>query len=142
MDAPNPGGLGGTYAGNPLACAAALAVLDIFEQEQLLEQAGRLGRRLLEHLRGMQARHPQVGDVRGLGAMLAIELVRDRDSREPAADLADRVVAGARARGLILLKAGNYGNVIRILAPLNIEDALLDRALGILDESLAAAVAG
>jgi 4-aminobutyrate aminotransferase-like enzyme len=142
MDAPAPGGLGGTYAGNPLACAAALAVLDIFEQEHLLERADRLGRRLIDHLRGMQARHSQVGDVRGLGAMTALELVRDRDSREPDAALTDRVVAQARERGLILLKAGLYGNVIRILVPLTIEDALLDRALGILDEALAAASRG
>jgi 4-aminobutyrate aminotransferase/(S)-3-amino-2-methylpropionate transaminase len=142
MDAPNPGGLGGTYAGNPLACAAALAVLDIFERDNLLERAERLGMRLMDHLRGLQARHPQVGEARGLGAMTALELVRDRDSREPAADLADSVVAGARERGLILLKAGLHGNVIRILVPLNIEDDLLDTALGILDESLAAAIAG
>jgi 4-aminobutyrate aminotransferase/(S)-3-amino-2-methylpropionate transaminase len=142
MDAPNPGGLGGTYAGNPLACAAALAVLDIFEEEHLLERAERLGRRLMSHLRGLQARHPQVGEARGLGAMTALELVRDRDSREPAADIADRVVAGARERGLILLKAGLHGNVIRILVPLNIEDTLLDTALGILDAALAAAIAG
>jgi 4-aminobutyrate aminotransferase/(S)-3-amino-2-methylpropionate transaminase len=142
MDAPNPGGLGGTYAGNPLACAAALAVLDVFEEEHLLEQAERLGRRLIGHLRGLQSRYAQVGEARGLGAMTALELVRDRDSREPAADLADRVVTNARERGLILLKAGLYGNVIRILVPLNIDDALLDTALGILDESLAAAIVG
>ncbi|MEI7769255.1 MAG: 4-aminobutyrate--2-oxoglutarate transaminase [Chloroflexales bacterium] len=142
LDAPNPGGLGGTYAGNPLACAAALAVLDIFEQEHLLERAERLGRRLMGHLRALQARHPQVGEARGLGAMTALELVRDRDSREPAADIADRVVADARERGLILLKAGLHGNVIRILVPLTIEDALLDTALAILDESLAAAIGG
>jgi 4-aminobutyrate aminotransferase-like enzyme len=140
MDAPAPGGLGGTYAGNPLACAAALAVLDIFEEEHLLERAARLGRRLMDHLRGLQARHPQVGDARGLGAMTAIELVRDGDSHEPDAALTDRVVAQARERGLILLKAGLYGNVIRILVPLTIEDALLDKALAILDASLAAAI--
>jgi 4-aminobutyrate aminotransferase/(S)-3-amino-2-methylpropionate transaminase len=141
MDAPAPGGLGGTYAGNPLACAAALAVLDVFAEERLLEQAERLGERLQDHLRGLQARHPQVGVARGLGAMQAIELVRDAQTKDPAPDLADRMVAAARARGLILLKAGLYGNVIRILVPLNIEAALLDTALTIFDAALAEALA-
>jgi 4-aminobutyrate aminotransferase/(S)-3-amino-2-methylpropionate transaminase len=141
MDAPAPGGLGGTYAGNPLACAAALAVLDVFAEERLLEQAERLGDRLQDHLRGLQARHPQVGEARGLGAMQAIELVRDAQTKDPAPDLADRMVAAARARGLILLKAGLYGNVIRILVPLNIEAALLDTALTIFDAALAEALA-
>jgi 4-aminobutyrate aminotransferase/(S)-3-amino-2-methylpropionate transaminase len=140
MDGPAPGGLGGTYAGNPLACAAALAVLDIFAEEQLLGQAAALGERLHAHLRSLQARHRQVGDVRGLGAMLAIELVRDPESKEPAPELADRMIASARDGGLILLKAGLYGNVIRILAPLNIEAALLDRALAIFDGALERAV--
>ncbi|NTU80233.1 MAG: 4-aminobutyrate--2-oxoglutarate transaminase [Chloroflexales bacterium] len=141
MDGPDPGGLGGTYAGNPLACAAALAVLDIFKEERLLEQAAALGARLLGHLRGLQARHHQVGDVRGLGAMLAIELVRDRESKEPAPEIADHMIAAAREGGLILLKAGLYGNVIRILVPLNIEAPLLDKALAIFDSALERAVA-
>jgi len=140
MDGPAPGGLGGTFAGNPLACAAALAVLDIFEQEQLLPQAEALGRKLLAHLRALQTRHAQIGDVRGLGAMLAIELVRDPQSKEPAPELADRMVVAAREQGLILLKAGLYGNVIRILVPLNIEPALLDKALTIFDTALERAV--
>jgi len=140
MDGPAPGGLGGTFAGNPLACAAALAVLDIFEQEQLLPQAEALGRKLLAHLRALQTRHAQIGDVRGLGAMLAIELVRDPQSKEPAPALADRMVVAAREQGLILLKAGLYGNVIRILVPLNIEAALLDKALMIFDTALEQAV--
>ncbi len=140
MDGPAPGGLGGTFAGNPLACAAALAVLDIFEQEQLLPQAEALGRKLLAHLRALQTRHAQIGDVRGLGAMLAIELVRDPQSKDPAPELADRMVVAAREQGLILLKAGLYGNVIRILVPLNIEPALLDKALTIFDAALERAV--
>jgi 4-aminobutyrate aminotransferase/(S)-3-amino-2-methylpropionate transaminase len=125
MDAPLPGGLGGTYAGNPLACAAALAVLDIFEQEHLLAQGEQLGTTLRSHLEGLQARYPQIGDVRGLGAMLAIELVHDRASKAPAADLVDRMVVAAREGGLLLLKAGLHGNVVRILVPLNIEEQLL-----------------
>jgi 4-aminobutyrate aminotransferase/(S)-3-amino-2-methylpropionate transaminase len=140
MDGPAPGGLGGTYAGNPLACAAALAVLDIFAEERILDQAVDLGLRLQSHLRGLQARHRQVGDVRGLGAMLAIELVRDPESKEPAPELADKMIAAAREGGLILLKAGLYGNVIRILVPLNIEPALLDKALAIFDGALERAV--
>jgi 4-aminobutyrate aminotransferase/(S)-3-amino-2-methylpropionate transaminase len=140
MDGPAPGGLGGTYAGNPLACAAALAVLDIFEEERILAQAEALGQRLMAHLRGLQGRYRQIGDVRGLGAMLAIELVRDPASREPAPEIADRMLVAAREAGLILLKAGLYGNVVRILVPLIIEDALLERALGIFDAALAQAV--
>jgi 4-aminobutyrate aminotransferase/(S)-3-amino-2-methylpropionate transaminase len=140
MDGPAPGGLGGTYAGNPLACAAALAVLDIFEEERLLEQAEALGQRLLGHLRGLQTRHAQVGDVRGLGAMLAIELVRDPATREPAPEIADRMVVAARDGGLILLKAGLHSNVVRILVPLTIEEPLLAKALGIFDGALERAV--
>ncbi len=140
MDAPAPGGLGGTYAGNPLACAAGNAVLDIFEHEKLLEQGDRLARRLRAHLEGLQVRYPQIGDVRGLGAMLAIELVRDPDTKEPAPDIAERMVVAAREQGLLLLKAGLYTNVVRILVPLNIEDTLLDRALAIFDTALATAV--
>jgi 4-aminobutyrate aminotransferase/(S)-3-amino-2-methylpropionate transaminase len=140
MDAPAPGGLGGTYAGNPLACAAGLAVLDVFDQEHILEQGQRLGNRLRAHLEGLQARYPQIGDVRGLGAMLAIELVRDRETKEPAADLVDRMVVAAREAGLLLFKAGLYGNVVRILVPLTIEDALLDKGLAIFDAALAKAL--
>lgn len=140
MDAPAPGGLGGTYAGNPLACAAALAVLDIFEQEQVLEQGQRLGNRLRAHLEGLQQRYPQIGDVRGLGAMLAIEIVRDPVTKEPAADIVDRMVVAAREAGLLLLKAGLYGNVVRILVPLTIEDSLLDKGLAIFDAALAQAL--
>lgn len=141
MDGPAPGGLGGTYAGNPLACAAALAVLDIFEQERVLEQAEALGQRLQAHLRGLQARYPRVGDVRGLGAMLAIELVRDAASREPDPELADRMLVAARERGLILLKAGLYGNVVRILVPLTIDEPTLARGLAIFDAALEQALA-
>jgi 4-aminobutyrate aminotransferase/(S)-3-amino-2-methylpropionate transaminase len=129
MDAPDPGGLGGTFAGNPLACAAGLAVLDIFEEEGLLEKGRRLGARLRESLLSMQALYPNVGDVRGLGPMLAMELVESRESKAPAQALASRVVDAALEHGLILLKAGLYSNVIRLHAPLVIEDSQLERAL-------------
>jgi 4-aminobutyrate aminotransferase/(S)-3-amino-2-methylpropionate transaminase len=123
-----------------LACAAALAVLDIFEQEHLLAQGEQLGTTLRSHLEGLQARYPQIGDVRGLGAMLAIELVHDRASKAPAADLVDRMVVAAREGGLLLLKAGLHGNVVRILVPLNIEEQLLEQALAIFDAALATAL--
>lgn len=136
MDAPAPGGLGGTYAGNPLSCAAALAVLDVFEEENLLAKADRLGQRLWAAFRGWQARFPQIGDVRGLGAMLAMELVKDSQTKEPAPELVNVILEKARERGLLLVKAGLYNNVIRVLTPIVIEDDLLEKALAILGEVL------
>lgn len=129
MDAPAAGGLGGTYAGNPLACAAGLAVLDVFEEEQVLAQAERLGQRLQDTFSELQRSVPAIGDVRGLGAMMALEFVRDPASKEPAPELVDEIIVEARKQGLLLLKAGLYGNVLRILAPLNIEEPLIEHAL-------------
>jgi 4-aminobutyrate aminotransferase / (S)-3-amino-2-methylpropionate transaminase / 5-aminovalerate transaminase len=137
MDAPLPGGLGGTYGGNPVACAAALAVLDIFEREHLVEQAQVLGQMALARMQAWQQRFALVGDVRGLGAMVAIELVRDRQTRAPAAAEAAVVLAEARARGLILIKAGLYDNVIRLLMPLVTTDEQMRAGLDILEETLA-----
>jgi 4-aminobutyrate aminotransferase / (S)-3-amino-2-methylpropionate transaminase / 5-aminovalerate transaminase len=138
MDGPHAGAIGGTYIGNPVAQAAALAVLDVFEEESLLERAGVVGDRIRERMLSWQARWPAIGDVRGLGAMLAMELVADPGTKEPAPDLAKAVIDGALERGLILLKAGTYGNCIRVLCPLTIEDAVLDEALGVWEEALAA----
>jgi 4-aminobutyrate aminotransferase/(S)-3-amino-2-methylpropionate transaminase len=138
MDAPLPGGLGGTYGGNPVACAAALAVLDIFEREGLVERAQALGAMALERMRAWQLRFPLVGDVRGLGAMVAMELVRDRASHVPAASEAASLLVEARARGLLLLKAGLYDNVIRLLMPLVTTDAEMGEGLDILEAALAA----
>jgi 4-aminobutyrate aminotransferase/(S)-3-amino-2-methylpropionate transaminase len=118
MDAPLPGGLGGTYGGNPLACASALAVLDVFETEGLVARAAAIGEQLRAALLRLQARVPQIGDVRGLGAMLALELVVDPASQEPDAELAQRIVDRARERGLLLLKCGPHKNVVRLLPPL------------------------
>jgi 4-aminobutyrate aminotransferase/(S)-3-amino-2-methylpropionate transaminase len=132
MDAPAPGGLGGTYAGNPLACAAGLAVLDVFEQENILARAESLGQRLMERFSSLQQEVAQIGDVRGLGAMVALEFVRDPHNKEPAPELVDQIIAEARKQGVLLLKAGLYGNVLRILAPLVIEEALIDHALATL----------
>ncbi len=137
MDAPLPGGLGGTYGGNPVACAAALAVLDVYEREGLVERAQKLGTMARDRMYAWQQRFPLVGDVRGLGAMMAIELVRDRAQRTPAAAEAAAVLAGARNRGLILIKAGLYDNVIRLLMPLVTSDEQMTRGLDILEETLA-----
>jgi 4-aminobutyrate aminotransferase/(S)-3-amino-2-methylpropionate transaminase len=141
MDAPAPGGLGGTYAGSPLSCAAALAVLKVFEQERLLDRAKAVGERLLTGLRQIARETPAIVDVRGLGAMVAIELCRNGDPAQPDAELTKKVVSEAARRGLILLSCGTGANVIRILVPLTAADALLDEGMAILAESLAACTA-
>ncbi len=132
MDVPAPGGLGGTYAGSPVGCAAALAVLDVFEQENLLQRSRDVGNRLRAGLNAMAERHRCIGDVRGLGAMMAIELCKAGDLDRPDAELARRIAAEAAVRGLILLTCGTSGNVIRILVPLTASDAVLDEGLAIL----------
>jgi 4-aminobutyrate aminotransferase/(S)-3-amino-2-methylpropionate transaminase len=138
MDAPAPGGLGGTYAGNPLACAAGLAVLEVFKEERLVERAVGLGGQLREGLLGLQEKWPQIGDVRGLGAMLAVELVKD--GRSPDAALAQRVLDHARERGLLLLKCGPSKNVVRFLPPLVTPASEVESALAILEASFEQAV--
>ncbi|KTC64263.1 4-aminobutyrate aminotransferase, partial [Pseudomonas fluorescens ABAC62] len=137
MDAPLPGGLGGTYGGNALACAAGLAVIDAFEQEQLLARSQVLGERLRQGLFGLQARYPRIGDVRGIGFMLAIEMIKDDPARTPDADLNQRVIDEARAGGLLVIKCGVYRNVLRFLAPLVTSEAQIDEAVKILDGALA-----
>jgi 4-aminobutyrate aminotransferase / (S)-3-amino-2-methylpropionate transaminase / 5-aminovalerate transaminase len=137
MDAPAPGGLGGTYAGSPVGCAAALAVLKVFDDEGLLARSRVVGDRLTDAMRRLARDHKSIGDVRGLGAMVAMELFED-GTRTPDAELTRRIVAEAARRGLILLSCGTYGNVIRILVPLTAPDALLDEGLSILATSLAA----
>ncbi len=132
MDAIAPGGLGGTYAGNPIACAAALAVLQIFEQENLLEKANQLGDTLRQGLLAIAEDHPEIGDVRGLGAMIAIELFEEGDHSRPNARLTADIVARARDKGLILLSCGPYYNVLRILVPLTIEEAQIEQGLKII----------
>ena len=140
MDAPGPGGLGGTYAGSPLGCAAALAVLRVFESDRLLDRAKAIGERLVNGLRHIARDTPAICDVRGLGAMIAIELCEAGDVRRPDAALTKRVVTEAARRGLILLSCGTSANVIRILVPLTAGDALLDEGMAILAETLAACV--
>ncbi len=138
MDGAHDGAIGGTYIGNPVAQAAALAVLDVIADEGLVEQATTIGDRIRERMLAWQARFPAIGDVRGLGAMLAIELVADRATKEPAPELARAVIHAALVRGLILLKAGVNGNCIRVLCPLTIEEAVLDEALAVWEDALAA----
>jgi 4-aminobutyrate aminotransferase/(S)-3-amino-2-methylpropionate transaminase len=138
MDAPKPGGLGGTYGGNPLACAAALAVLNAFEKDGLLERSDRLGQQLAAGLRELARKHSIIGDVRGLGFMQAIELVTDRKSKTPDPDRAQRVIDNARERGLLIIKCGVHRNVIRFLAPLVVSEESLAEALAIMDAALSA----
>jgi 4-aminobutyrate aminotransferase/(S)-3-amino-2-methylpropionate transaminase len=137
MDACGPGGLGGTYAGNPVACAAACAVLDVFEQEKILDRATELGERMTARLRALAGRHREIAEVRALGAMIAFELCKDGDPHRPDADLTRALTARARELGLILLACGVYGNVIRILVPITAEDAVVDEGLAIIERSLA-----
>ncbi len=136
MDAPAPGGLGGTYGGNALACAAALAVLDAFEQDQLLARGRILGTRLNAALLALQREHAAIGEVRGLGFMQAIEMVDAAGA--PDAERAQRVIDAARARGLLIIKCGVHRNVVRFLAPLVTTDAELEEAIVILGEALGA----
>ena len=138
MDGPAPGGLGGTYAGNPLAIAASHAVLDIIEEEQLVERANVLGAKLTARLKAAQAKVSAIKDVRGLGSMIAAEFF-DPATNEPSMDAVKRVQQAALAEGLILLTCGVHGNAIRFLYPLTIQDEIFDEALDIIDRALAQA---
>ena len=138
VDSARDTAVGGTYVGNPVACAAALAVLDVFEQQNLLARAEEVGRRFRARFERMQQRFRQIGEVRGLGAMVAMELVRDPETKEPAAEEVNRIIAECVRRGVITARAGLYGNVIRVLAPLVITDDQIDEACDVLEESLAA----
>ena len=137
MDAPSDSAIGGTYVGNPVAQAAALAVLDIFEDEELVTRASGIGETIRDRMLSWQERWREIGDVRGLGAMLAIELVSDPETKEPAPELATAVIEHAFRSGLLLIKSGNDGNCIRVLTPLVITDAELDEALGVWEDALA-----
>jgi 4-aminobutyrate aminotransferase/(S)-3-amino-2-methylpropionate transaminase len=137
MDAPPDSAIGGTYVGNPVAQAAALAVLDVFEDESLVERASAVGDVIRTRMLSWQERWAEIGDVRGLGAMLAIELVRDPATKEPAPDKASAVIEEAFRNGLLLIKSGTDGNCIRVLTPLVVTDAELDEALGVWEDALA-----
>jgi 4-aminobutyrate aminotransferase/(S)-3-amino-2-methylpropionate transaminase len=136
MDHPQVGGLGGTYGGNPVACRAALAVLDVFEKKDLLSRAEKIGQKVMERFKEFQKHHPLIGDVRGLGAMVGMELVVDRKTKEPATALTKRLVGLCREKGLLMISAGTHSNIIRPLMPLVITDEQLEKGLSIIDESL------
>jgi len=136
MDAPGPGGLGGTFAGSPLACAAGLAVLEVMRDEQLLERAQDIGRFMVSRLKGLAVRFPCVGEVRGVGAMVALELVKNGRADAPDAELTRALVQAAGRQGLIILSCGIYANVIRFLAPLTIPDALLKEGFRLFEAAL------
>lgn len=137
MDAPHVSGLGGTYGGNPIACAAALATIETIETDGLVARAGAIERLMKDRLHRMQADDERIGDVRGRGAMIAVELVKPGGT-EPDAELTKALCAAAHAKGVIVLSCGTYGNVLRFLPPLAISDDLLNEALDILAEALAA----
>ena len=141
MDSVGPGGLGGTYAGSPLGCAAALAVLDVFEDERILQRSLELGERLQGRLRQMAQRFSCIGDVRGLGSMVAMELFKNDSARTPDPDLTKALVVAAAERGLILLSCGMYGNTIRVLVPITGSNALIDEGLDIMESCLASLTA-
>jgi 4-aminobutyrate aminotransferase/(S)-3-amino-2-methylpropionate transaminase len=138
MDSVPPGGLGGTYAGSPLGVAAGNAVLDVIEEEKLLERADKMGKLMTERLNAMakKNRFSCIGEVRGLGAMIAVELVKDRATNDPDADLTKKVVNKAQENGLILLSCGVYANVLRLLVPLTASDALVNEGLDIIEKSI------
>jgi len=141
MDAPGVGGLGGTFAGNPLSCAAANAVLDVFTQGDLLSRADSIGERFQKRAQEWKTRFENIGDVRGLGGMRAIELVKSRDTREPAPDETKKISQYCYEHGLITITAGTYGNVIRLLVPLVITDEQMDEGLDVLENALASVCA-
>ncbi len=136
MDAPPPGGLGGTYAGSPLACAAALAVFEVIASENLLQRSQHIGELLQTRLRTLQQRFPVIGEIRGVGAMVAMELVKNSSPEQPDAELTRALVLAAAAQGLVILSCGVYSNVIRFLSPLTISDALLGEGLDKLEAAL------
>lgn len=143
MDASNPGGLGGTYAGNPVACASAHAVLDVIHDEKLCDRANAIGQIIMDRCSTLQANSNLncIGDVRGLGAMCAVELVKDKASGEPAPELTSALLKAASDRGLILLSCGTYGNVIRFLVPLTASDELVREGMDVFEAALTDAVA-
>ncbi|WP_126427716.1 4-aminobutyrate--2-oxoglutarate transaminase [Brevibacillus marinus] len=136
MDGPNPGEIGGTYGGSPLGCVAALEVIRMMEEANLPQRAVQIGERIMQAFARFRERFPQVGDVRGLGAMCALEIVRDKTSKEPDKELTAQIVERCNRRGLVILSAGLYSNVIRILAPLVITDEQLREGLAVLESVL------
>jgi len=136
MDHPQVGGLGGTYGGNPVACQAALAVLDVFKKKDLLKKAEEIGKRVMEAFKYLQKHYSIIGDVRGLGAMVGMELVLDRKTKEPATILTKRLIGLCCEKGLLMISAGTHSNIIRSLMPLTITDDQLKKGLSIIEDAL------
>jgi len=134
MDAPGPSAIGGTYVGNPVACAAALAVLDVIREEALIERADSIGKTLRARWEHIAQAVPQVGEIRGVGAMIGVEFVKDRGTKAPDEGFLGAVIGGAMQRGLVTVSCGAYHNVLRFLIPLVISDAELDEGLDILSD--------
>jgi 4-aminobutyrate aminotransferase/(S)-3-amino-2-methylpropionate transaminase len=137
MDAAQPGGLGGTFAGNPVSCAAALGAIETLDQDGLLDRAETIGEVVANRFESMAARYPFIAEARGVGAMRALEIVEDRVSLKPDPGRTERILALAATRGLLLLSAGLYGNVIRTLMPLTMTDAELEEGLRVLESCFA-----
>jgi 4-aminobutyrate aminotransferase/(S)-3-amino-2-methylpropionate transaminase len=137
MDAPGVGGLGGTYGGNPVSCAAGLAAIETLERENLSARAEKLGERFDARARSWQKHFPLIGDVRGLGAMRAIELVRSPETRDPAKEETEQVLKYCHEHGLILISSGTYGNVLRVLVPLSVTDEQFEEGLNVFEAALA-----
>lgn len=137
MDAPEPGMIGGTYGGNPLACAAGSATIDYLIEQKLADRANLIGEKVLQRFRAMQDKYAMIGDVRGIGAMVALEIVKDRQTKEPAKEAVAQILSKCAKRGVLLLSAGVYGNIIRLLMPLVITDEQLETGLTVLEEAAA-----
>jgi 4-aminobutyrate aminotransferase/(S)-3-amino-2-methylpropionate transaminase len=138
LDAPHLGGVGSTFGGNPLACVAALKAIEVMERDNLNQRAEQIGEISMAHFRQWQDTYPLIGDVRGLGAMTAIEFIQGNGDRTPNADLPPKIVGEAYRRGLLLIRAGLYSNCLRTLVPLSITDAQLEEGLGVLEGAIAA----
>ncbi|MBI2982183.1 MAG: aminotransferase class III-fold pyridoxal phosphate-dependent enzyme, partial [Deltaproteobacteria bacterium] len=136
MDAPQTGGIGGTFGGNPVSCASALAAIRILEEDRLCERSKKNGETIWKRMKKLEKEVPAIGEVRGLGSMIAVELVKDRNTREPDKELAAAIVQKAASKGVLLLTAGLHGNVIRFLAPLSITDEQLEEGLDLVEECL------
>jgi 4-aminobutyrate aminotransferase/(S)-3-amino-2-methylpropionate transaminase len=137
MDAPTPGRIGGTYGGNPMACASALATIDYIEKEDLCAKAKHIGAKITNQMEGLKQRYAQFGDIRSLGAMVAVEFVRDPESKTPDKDSVTAIIRACVHRGLLVMGAGIFGNVIRFLPPLVITDAQIEQAMAIFSEAVA-----
>jgi 4-aminobutyrate aminotransferase/(S)-3-amino-2-methylpropionate transaminase len=132
LDAPGPGGLGGTYGASPIACAAALAVIDVIEEEGLIDRAATIGGHVMKTLESLAETEPSIGEVRGLGAMVGIEVVKDAETRQPDPDRTKSITQAALDAGLVILACGTFGNVLRVMVPLTASDELIDEGLEVL----------